>query len=279
MRAPKAFSGRRKTDMPTPPRHYAEELDALLDGRLDDATRAAVEAHLGACEECRRAHGALRWTKQFAAARFAAPDAPAELREKILRSLRAGTIAEVVPAPPRRAWRRPLALALAASIALAAVLAGVHFFAQPALPVLVAEDFRAYRAQQLPLDLATADVKELERFFTAGGVPFATRVFDLGMMDYRLVGGRVHRLAGQPGALFVYRNSAGEELVCQMFAGRVAQLPAGAERRTNKGREFFIYKKDTTTAVFWQEGAVVCVLASDIAPENVVQLAYAKAMP
>ncbi len=237
--------------MPTPPRHYQEELDALL----DDATRAAVEAHLSECEECRRAFDALR------------------LQEKILRSLRAGTIAAVVPAPPRRAWSRPLALALAAG------LAGMHFFGQPALPALVAKDFRAYRAQHLPLDLATADVKELEQFFTAGGVPFATRVFDLGMMDYRLVGGRVHRLAGQPGALFVYRNSAGEELVCQMFAGRVAQLPAGAERRTNKGIEFFIYKKDTTTAIFWQEGAVVCVLASDIAPENVVQLAYAKAMP
>ena len=33
------------------------------------------------------------------------------------------------------------------------------------------------------------------------------------------------------------------------------------------------------TAVFWQEGAVVCVLVSDIETEEVVQLAFAKAMP
>ena len=29
--------------MPTPPRHFKEELDALLDGRLDAAERAEVE--------------------------------------------------------------------------------------------------------------------------------------------------------------------------------------------------------------------------------------------
>ncbi len=32
------------------------------------------------------------------------------------------------------------------------------------------------------------------------------------------------------------------------------------------------------TVVFWQEGAVTCVLTSDISPEEVVQLAFAKAV-
>ncbi len=262
--------------MPTPPRHFKEELDALLDRCLDDATRAEVEAHLAVCDECRRAFDALRWTKQFAATRFAAPDAPADLREKILRSLRADTIAEVLPAPPRRTWSRPLALA--ATVLFAAVLAGFFYFGKATLPTLVVKDFRAYRTQQLPLDLATDDVKQMEEFFSAHGVPFTPRVFDLGMMHYRLVGGRVHRLAGQPSALFIYRGPAGEDLLCQMFPGQVAQLPAGAERLINKGIEFFIYRKARMTAVFWQEGAIVCALASDIESENVTQLAFAKAM-
>ncbi len=262
--------------MPTPPRHFKEELDALLDDRLDAAARAEVETHLAACNECRRAFDALRWTKQFTATRFAAPDAPSDLREKILRSLRADTIAEIVPAPPRRTWSRPLALA--ATILFAAVLAGVFYFGKATLPALVLKDFRAYRTQELPLDLATDDVKQIEEFFSAHGVPFTPRVFDLGMMQYRLVGGRVHRLAGKPSALFIYRGPAGEDLLCQMFPGQVAQLPAAAERRVNKGIEFFIYRKGRTTAVFWQEGAIVCALASDIESENVTQLAFAKAM-
>ena len=264
--------------MPTPTRHLKEELDALLDGQLDEAARAAAEAHLAACDECRRALDALRWTKQFAATRFAAPDAPADLQAKILRSLRAETIAEIAPAPPRGAWNQRHTLALAASLALFAILSGFIFFWKPALPELVAQDFRAYRTQQLPLDLTTADVKQMDEFFTTHGLPFSPRVFDLGMMQYQLVGGRTHRLAGQPSALFVYRGPAGEELLCQMFPGQVAQLPAGAERRENKGIEFFIYRKGGTTAVFRQEGTIICALVSDIAPEAVTQLAFAKAM-
>lgn len=264
--------------MPTPPRHLKEELDALLDGQLDDAARTAAEAHLAACAECRRTLDALRWTKQFAATRFAAPEAPADLQAKILRSLRAGTIAEITPAPPRRAWNRRHTFALAASLAIFAILAGLFYLGKPSLVGLVVQDFRAYHAQKLPLDFATADVKQMEEFFTTHGTPFTPRVFDLGMMQYQLVGGRTHRLAGQPSALFVYRGPAGEELVCQMFPGKVAQLPAGAERRENKGIEFFIYRSATVTAVFWQEGSIVCALASDIAPEAVTQLAFAKAM-
>ena len=265
--------------MPTPPRHFKDELDALLDGRLDAAARAEAEAHLVECAECRRAFEALRWTKQFAATRFAASAAPADLQEKILRSLRADTIAEVLPVPPTGAWNFRHTLALAASLTITAVLAGVFLFAKPALPALVAKDFRAYRAQELTLDLATDDVKQMEDFFTTHGVPFTPRVFDLGMMQYRLVGGRVHRLAGQPSALFIYRGPAGEELLCQMFPGQVAQLPAGAERRENKGIEFFIYRKDGTTAVFWPEGTIVCALVSNLEPENVVQLAFASGWP
>ena len=264
--------------MPAPPRHLQEELDALLDDRLDDATRAEAESHLAACAECRRALDALRWTKQFAATRFAAPDVPADLQEKIRRSLRAGTIAEVLSAPPRGAWNRRHTLALAASLALFAILSWFFLFAKPALPALVAKDFRAYRAQQLPLDLATNDVQQMDEFFTTHGIPFTPRVFDLGMMQYQLVGGRVHRLAAQPSALFIYRGPGGEELLCQMFPGQTAALPAGAERRENKGIEFFIYRKDGTTTVFWQEGKIVCALVSNIEPEAVTQLAFAKAM-
>jgi hypothetical protein len=39
-----------------------------------------------------------------------------------------------------------------------------------------------------------------------------------------------------------------------------------------------VYERDGVTSVFWQEGTVVCVLASDLPREEVVQLAYAKAM-
>ena len=128
------------------------------------------------------------------------------------------------------------------------------------------------------MQLDTNDVKELEEFFTKRGIPFQTRVFDLGMMKYQLVGGRVDRARTQPAALFVYRGADGRILVCEMFAGKMADLPATAEVREHNGFRFQIYRKGDRTAVFWPEGAVLCALVSDGAPEDVMQLAFAKAM-
>jgi hypothetical protein len=63
-----------------------------------------------------------------------------------------------------------------------------------------------------------------------------------------------------------------------MYRGRTAELPYTAERRVHDGIGFLVYRRDGVTLVFWQEGEVVCVLASDVAPEEVVALAFAKAM-
>ena len=278
--------------MPTTPRHYKDELQDWLDQRLDAATCDAVERHLETCAECRREYEAMAWTKQQTSQRLAAPPAPAELRARILQALRAApppveVVAEVsvAEAEPETAdpafWRqhlRPL-LAAAAVVLLTAILAAAWLLKPAALPDVMARDYRAYQAQQLALELTTGDVRTMETYFAGHGVAFNTRVFDLGMMNYRLVGGRVQQPGARPRALFVYRGAGEQKLVCQMFQGRVGELPKGATLRENKGIQFHIYQKEKITAVFWQEGAVVCVLASDLAPEQVVQLAFAKAMP
>jgi len=64
-----------------------------------------------------------------------------------------------------------------------------------------------------------------------------------------------------------------------MFEGRIETLPKGATLRQNKGVTFYVYETGGITAVLWPEGAVICALVSDIKPEEVVQLAFAKAMP
>ena len=267
--------------MPTPTRHFKEELQDWLDGRLDAATCEEVERHLEACDECRREYESVGWVKQVAARQFTAVTAPAELRAKVLRALRAETPAAQVVTPPPDFWtgRRRALLAAAALVLASAILAGVYFLRPAPLPAVMARDFRDFQSGRLPLQLATADVKAMETFFTAQGVPFPTRVFDLGMMNYTLAGGRVQALRGQPSAAFAYRGANNQSLLCQMYAGQVTDLPAGAVQRENKGFTFHIYQSRGLTVVFWQEGTVVCVLVSDIASEEVIQLAFAKAMP
>src|SRR2546422_7731872 len=124
----------------------------------------------------------------------------------------------------------------------------------------------------------SSDVCSSDLYFAWRGLAFRTRVFDLGMMGYGLVGARVHRLDGRPSALFAYRGVGDHTLMCQMFEGSLDELPQGGEAREHNGIEFRIFKEHGLTLVFWMEGSVVCVLVSDVSGEDVVQLAYAKAV-
>lgn len=62
-----------------------------------------------------------------------------------------------------------------------------------------------------------------------------------------------------------------------MFEGGTAGLPKGL-RHDREGISFFVYGRDGSTQIFWQEGDVTCVLVSDAPPEEVLSLAFAKAM-
>ena len=98
------------------------------------------------------------------------------------------------------------------------------------------------------------------------------------MMQYRLAGGRVHQLGAHTSALFAYRGPGNVALVCQMYEGRMADLPPASETREHDGIAFRVFRVENLTLVFWQEGDVVCVLASSIPIEEVVKLAFAKAV-
>ena len=85
-------------------------------------------------------------------------------------------------------------------------------------------------------------------------------------------------LAGEDSALFVYQGPNGRIVICQMFQGDQADLPPAGDIREQNGIEFHVYQEAGRTLVFWQEGEVLCVLTSDIPVEDLVALAYAKAM-
>jgi len=280
--------------MPLETRHFKEEMQELLDNRLNHEARLEVEQHLKSCEECRREMDALRWTKQFSRQQYAPESVPAKLEESILAALALeDRDSSARPVSSRIRWRQRRAILAYGLILLAGFILGLSYLVLRAphqkapeapaelasLPLATARDYRNYKAEQLSLMLKTGDVKEMERFFSEGGIAFNTRVFDLSMMNYRLVGGRIHQLIERQSALFVYRGKGDQILICQMYPGQGMELPpSGASLRENKGIRFYIYRVNGLTAAFWQEGAITCVLTSDIAPEEVVQLAFAKAV-
>ena len=252
-----------------------EELQDLLDGRLTAVRRSEVETHVAVCGRCRGELDALRWARN-AAGWLPASEPPAELVAGVARALDAEDRRAAHP-PVRRRFLLPAA----AVVGAAAVLTLMLRSSTPAdLPGAVAGDFMAYGGTALALDTTSADGPTLERYFARRGLVLPTRVFDLGMMGYHLVGGRVHRLARRPSALFVYRGADGRTLVCEMYEGTLRELPPGGEPREHDGITFQIFRREegAVTLVFWQEGPVVCVLVSDAPAEQVVQLAYAKAL-
>jgi anti-sigma factor RsiW len=253
-------------------RHYAEELQDLLDGRLAEPMRSEVEAHVRSCERCRRELDALRWVKSEASKHVGEAELPVELSSRVGAALNTAEKRSRWPSVPRRAW-------IAGALAAAALL--IVFFrghkSMP-LPSLVAADFVSYDTGGVRLEIASGDPKAVEAYFAQNGVDFQTHVYDLGMMQYRLTGGRVNRLDGRISALFAYRGPGDTSLVCQMYEGGVSELPPTDDVRENNGIRFHVYRSDNVTLVFWQEGDIVCVLASDAPTQDVVQLAFAKAM-
>jgi anti-sigma factor RsiW len=269
--------------MTTETRHFKEEIQEFLDDRLNAELRLEVEQHLELCEPCRTEMQALQWTRNLSHQQFAPEAMPAKVEENILLALDLedrrfirNTVFSWIW------WRRKSALLAFSSILIAAValtLSYLTFYAPlQGFPSEVARDYQNYQTEKLPLMLQTEAINEMEKFFSESEFPFQTRVFDLAMMGYRLTGGRVHQLLNRKSALFVYRKEGNKVLVCQMYPGLVTELPTGAMLRESKGIQFYIYHVNGLTVVFWQEGAITCVLTSDIDSEEVIQLAYAKAM-
>jgi anti-sigma factor RsiW len=256
--------------------HPGDALQELMDGRLEGEERTRVEQHLETCERCRRELELLSWTTRMARSARDVEPVPAELESKLSLALdREDTAA---PHGVRR-FSVPRFVGLLAA-ALLVVAVGLFLLERwrGDLPQRFARDFASYRAGDLALEVTAEDVAAVERFFADRSPGFPVRVLDLGMMDYRPVGGRLHRVSGSASALYVYRGPDGRILVCQMYRGRVGDLPPAEERRTHDGIAFRIYEREGKTVVAWQEGDVVCVLVSDIEREQVIQLAFAKAM-
>lgn len=249
-----------------------EEWSDLLDQRVSGIDRDRLEEHLAGCDACRGEWERLTGMRTTLRRSM-------EPTEEVPESLRVAIAASLDQEDRSKARAGRLARLAGGLAAAAVVLWGVIVLqrGRTDLPAGVVQDHAAITSGQRPLEFRTADAAELDRWFNER-LAFPSRVFDLTMMRYHLVGGRIDSLKGRRSALFVYRHESGEIVICEMFEGRTETLPEGALRRSHDGIEFFIYQRAGATAVFWQEGAVVCVLAGRVPQDEIVALAFAKAM-
>jgi len=252
--------------------HPSDDLHRLLDGRLDAERAAQVEAHVAGCVRCQREVEAVRRVK--AALREHLPELPVpdEVAARV-RAVSSGAI------PPRRGFSMRARVTVMAVLALAAVLVIAIMQTRPSPPDIVhaaAADFTNWRSGAMQLQRQTAAAPELEQFFQEAGVPFPTPVFEFGAMQFSLAGGRIQH-DGRLRALFAYDGAGGERMICEMYAGVTGDLPTADDVREYNGVRFHIYRLGDLTLVFWQDGAVVCVLVMDGDPERAITFARVKA--
>ena len=260
--------------------HVRDEIDDLAGGRLDANAVRRIELHLTDCEACRREWDAVRQTREALRRSTTEVELPPELRLRVISALDTVALSGSLVRHRWSAW--PWAAAAAALLVVVFLLVERSPAPRRQLPPAdLAEQtsraFHAVRSAALPLQFRSDSPAAVETFFTRAGITFPTRVFDLGMMGYRLEGGRAYRLGGRSSALFVYRGPNEKLLVCQMLEATVAAIPPGSIISEHDGIRFYRFERGGTTTVFWPEGSVLCVLASDAAPLEVLQLAYAKA--
>lgn len=267
--------------------HPTERLVELLDERLSEDERRAVDAHVRECPTCQDALATLSAAKK-ALRQLPHPQLPADFEGRVLQQIdqadaegQRGSVAgpDWVNKPAGSltggllGWRSLVAIAAALLL-----LAGVYFISRPPadLPSAAAGHVSALQARRLTLESSATDAEMLQSSL-GQRVSFRVRVFDLAMMGFTIGGGGVLDLGGRQAAAWTYRGPNGS-LLCEMFVAGLEDLPPPEDTRETNGFTFYIYHRDGGTQVFWEEGDVLCVLASTLPANEVIDLAIAKAM-
>lgn len=176
-------------------------LEAYLDGELDLVHSLAIEQHVESCAECRRRRDELQALSVQIRAKLPRDSAPADLRDRLRRSLKSESSPMTIQFPAR--WLAAAA-AVAALIAFFTLTKNAHL-AGP--NPLVAEAVANHVRSLLPGHLT--DVESTDRHtvkpWIAQHIDYSPPVQDLAAAGFPLVGARMDYLGNRKVAALVYR--------------------------------------------------------------------------
>jgi anti-sigma factor RsiW len=257
----------------------AEELiSALIDDELSDPERSSIEGHLKDCPKCQRTYDWGRGLNREIRTVSASVVAPVDLRQRILSDQRTTTKeAESSKGRSKLILRlQPLLRPTFAFALLVILVISIFFLRQsPSQPIsLAALQIRAKIVKgEVSLREAT-DTDELHTWLRrAVNGRFGPLGYDFSPLGVKPVGGTVQEVDGRKILVAVFRG-AGLSVMCFTFLGTEEDAPKNAtvSFEPEKRMTFYTFSRDGIHAVLHREDNVICLLVSNMPPEELLSL-------
>jgi anti-sigma factor RsiW len=181
-------------------------LDGYLDGELDPVRNLEIEDHLQGCARCSRSYSDRKVIRRGLKTESLYFKAPADLQNRIQRSVRKAARAEAPAGWLSWPWLRVAAPLAAAALV---VLMLVPIFGGPSSDELLTQDVVASHIRSLMVnhlaDVRSTDKHTVKPWFN-GKLDFSPPVDDLAKQGFPLIGGRLDYLNNRPVAALVYQR-------------------------------------------------------------------------
>ncbi|MFQ5684315.1 MAG: anti-sigma factor family protein [Candidatus Binatia bacterium] len=99
------------------------------------------------------------------------------------------------------------------------------------------------------------------------------RLLDLSPWGYRLLARQIKNVEGQEDRVFVYQGPGKKYLLAQEFDGVKLLPPDNARVIRISNREFVSFNREHVNLIAWKEKSMVCVLASSLPKDQLLDLA------
>ena len=256
----------------------AEELiSALADNELSDRERSSIEGHLRDCPRCQRAYEWHQSLNSKIHTVSASVVAPVDLRQRILSDQRTMPKEAESNSGGKLILRlQPFLRPAFASALLVILLISIFFLMQrPSQPIsLTALQIRAKIDEgEISLQEAT-NTDELHDWLRhAVDGKFGPLGYDFSPLGVKPIGGTVREVKGRQILVAVFKGN-GLSITCFTFLGTEEDAPKNATVffDPDKRMRFYSFSRDGVHAVLHREDNVICILVSNMPPEELLSL-------